>query len=53
MLAEKIRTAHRHFEASGNADDAAEYALNWYDDLVAFFVRAAKARKHVIFHVNY
>jgi Domain of unknown function (DUF1877) len=52
-LGELVRQMHRKYRASGSADDAAEYAMSWYDSLISFYQHAADAGKNVIFTVSY
>ena len=52
-LGDKVRTVHARFNASGSADDAAEYAMSWYPGLVKFFRTAAGNKKNVIFTVDF
>ncbi|MBX9859148.1 MAG: YfbM family protein [Sphingomonas sp.] len=52
-LGQKIQNMHRRFDASGSAEESADYAMGWYPDLVTFFRAAANANKHVIFTVDF
>jgi hypothetical protein len=52
-LGQRVKAAHRRHQASGSADEAAEYAMGWYPGLVEFYRAAADAKKHVIFTVDY
>jgi hypothetical protein len=52
-LQQRVRHVHGEFEASGSADDAADYAGGWYPGLQAFFRHAADSGKHVIFTVDF
>ena len=50
---DRVDVIHKRFGASGNASDASEYALGWLPGLVEFFDTAAKAKKNVIFTVDF
>jgi Domain of unknown function (DUF1877) len=52
-LGDLVRQVHQKFNASGTADDAAEYAMGWYPEVVSFYRHAADSGKHVIFTVSY
>jgi hypothetical protein len=50
---DRVKAVHKQFQATGNAEDACEYALGWLPGLVEFFNAAAKAKKNVIFTVDF
>lgn len=52
-LGRRVRQVHARYHASGTAEEAVDYATGWYSDLVSFYSRAAVARKHVIFTVDF
>lgn len=48
-----VRENHVTFQASIAPETASEYAMGWYEDLVTFFQTAARAKKNVIFTVDF
>jgi hypothetical protein len=52
-LGNLVRQVHRKFNASGTPDEAAEYAMGWYSEVVTFYRYAADMGKNVIFTVSY
>jgi Domain of unknown function (DUF1877) len=53
ILGDRVRKVHAKFNASGSADDAAEYAMGWYPGVVEFFRTASSYGKNIIFTVSY
>jgi hypothetical protein len=52
-LGDLVCQVHRKFNASGTSDDAAEYAMSWYPEVVSFYRHAADTGKNIIFTVSY
>ena len=50
---DRVKTVHGQFRAAGTAEDACEYALGWLPGLIEFFEAATKAKKNVIFTVDF
>ncbi len=50
---DRVHIVHKQFHAAGSASDVTEYALGWLPGLVEFFDNAAKAKKNVIFTVDF
>ena len=52
-LQARVLKTHKHYGASGDANDCAEYAASWYSSLVEFFRTTAEKEHHVIFTVSF
>ena len=52
-LRDRVIAVHAQHSASGEADDAAEYALGWFPGLLEFYGEAMKSKKNVIFTVDF